>query len=254
MYIDIDFSIEWEEQFQQRLDQDGPFASWEMFNLAYEAEEYQAVPSFDGLVAPTYLPQLQPYDHQLETARKVVEELNGKAILADEVGLGKTIEAGLVLKEYMIRGLVKKVLILAPASLVNQWASELNEKFYIPAVPQKKTYVWEQADVVVASMDTAKREPHRDIVLNQPYDLIIIDEAHKLKNSKTKSYAFIKQLKKRFCLLLTATPVQNRIEELFHLVSILKPVISVTKKHLKQNINEIVVKMHTKTFSLSFVV
>ncbi|GAK03358.1 LOW QUALITY PROTEIN: superfamily II DNA/RNA helicase, SNF2 family [Geomicrobium sp. JCM 19037] len=224
MYIDIDFSIEWEEQFQQRLDQDGPFASWEMFNLAYEAEEYQAVPSFDGLVAPTYLPQLQPYDHQLETARKVVEELNGKAILADEVGLGKTIEAGLVLKEYMIRGLVKKVLILAPASLVNQWASELNEKFYIPAVPQKKTYVWEQADVVVASMDTAKREPHRDIVLNQPYDLIIIDEAHKLKNSKTKSYAFIKQLKKRFCLLLTATPVQNRIEELFHLVSILKPV------------------------------
>ncbi|GAJ98598.1 superfamily II DNA/RNA helicase, SNF2 family [Geomicrobium sp. JCM 19055] len=108
MYIDIDFSTDWEQEFQKRLDSDGPFASWEMFNLAFEAEEHRAVPSFDGLVAPSYLPNLTPYEHQLETARRVVEDMNGKAILADEVGLGKTIEAGLVLKEYMIRGLVKK--------------------------------------------------------------------------------------------------------------------------------------------------
>ena len=64
--------------------------------------------------------------------------MNGKAILADEVGLGKTIEAGLILKEYMIRGLVKKVLILVPASLVSQWAVELNSKFHIPAVSKEK--------------------------------------------------------------------------------------------------------------------
>lgn len=64
--------------------------------------------------------------------------MNGKAILADEVGLGKTIEAGLILKEYMVRGLVKKVLILVPASLVSQWAYELNTKFFIPAVAQKE--------------------------------------------------------------------------------------------------------------------
>ena len=61
-----------------------------------------------------------------------------KPFLADEVGLGKTIEAGLILKEYMIRGLVKKVLILVPASLVTQWASELNSKFFIPASPKEK--------------------------------------------------------------------------------------------------------------------
>ncbi|SDI32197.1 DEAD/DEAH box helicase [Natribacillus halophilus] len=223
MHIDISFSTDWEETFKAALDNEGPWASWEMFSLAYEAEEHKAVPSFDGLVAPTHLPELSLYDHQWETARRVVEDMNGKAILADEVGLGKTIEAGLVLKEYMIRGLVKKALILSPASLVNQWTQELNEKFYIPAVPQKKTYVWDQCDVVVASMDTAKRAPHRDIVMEQPYDMIIIDEAHKLKNANTKNYAFIKSLKKRFCLLCTATPVQNRIEELFHLVSILKP-------------------------------
>src|SRR5690606_34143025 len=117
----------------------------------------------------------------------------------------------------------KKVLILVPASLVSQWASELNQKFYIPAVAQKKSYMWEQYDVIVSSIDTAKRNPHRDIVYQQDYDLIIIDEAHKLKNNKTKNYEFVQNLKKKFCLLLTATPIQNRIEEIFNLVSLLKP-------------------------------
>ncbi len=123
----------------------------------------------------------------------------------------------------MVRGLVKKVLILVPASLVSQWAYELNTKFFIPAVAQKKSYSWEQADVIVSSIDTAKRSPHRDIVLNLEYDLIIIDEAHKLKNNKTKNYEFAQRLKKKFCLLLTATPVQNKIDEIFNLVSLLKP-------------------------------
>ncbi len=84
-----------------------------------------------------------------------------------KLGLGKTIEAGLILKEYMIRGLVKKVLILSSASLVTQWAYELNSKFYIPAVTQRKSYVWEQCDVVVSSIDTAKRNPHREIIYNR---------------------------------------------------------------------------------------
>ncbi len=123
----------------------------------------------------------------------------------------------------MIRGLVKKVLILVPASLVTQWASELNSKFHIPAVAQRKSYVWEQCDVVISSIDTAKRNPHRDIIYNQDYDLVIIDEAHKLKNNKTKNYEFVQNLKKKFCLLLTATPIQNRISEIFNLVSLLKP-------------------------------
>lgn len=64
--------------------------------------------------------------------------MRGRAILADEVGLGKTIEAGLVLKEYLIRGLVKRALILVPASLVLQWVRELHHKFGIAAVAQKK--------------------------------------------------------------------------------------------------------------------
>lgn len=223
MVVNIHFDSSWQEGFLKRFHQDGPWGNWELYKLAVESEQHTVIEEFEGLVAPKHLPNLTPLPHQLEAARQVVENMNGKAILADEVGLGKTIEAGLILKEYMIRGLVKKVLILVPASLVTQWTKELNEKFFIPAVAQKKSYVWEKCDVVVSSIDTAKRSPHQEIIYKQDYDLIIIDEAHKLKNNKTKNYQFAQNLKKKFCLLLTATPIQNKISEIFNLVSLLKP-------------------------------
>ncbi|MED1205151.1 DEAD/DEAH box helicase [Heyndrickxia acidicola] len=223
MDISINFDQSWGEELLQRFQNDGPWGNWELYKLAIEMEKHHIIPEFEGLQAPKHLSGLKPLPHQLEVAKQVVENMNGKAILADEVGLGKTIEAGLILKEYMIRGLVKKVLILVPASLVSQWAFELNTKFYIPAIAQKKSYVWEQCDCVVSSIDTAKRSPHREIIYEQNYDLVIIDEAHKLKNHKTKNYEFVQNLKKKFCLLLTATPIQNRIDEIFHLVSLLKP-------------------------------
>ncbi|MGM7701950.1 DEAD/DEAH box helicase [Pseudalkalibacillus sp. Hm43] len=223
MTFSIQHDQSWASDFLKRMDEDGPWANWELYQLALEAEKSLIIPEFLGLQAPRHIPHVQILPHQLEVARKVIEDMNGKGILADEVGLGKTIEAGLIMKEYMIRGLAKKILILVPASLVIQWTHELNTKFLIPAVPQKKAYVWEQCDVVVSSIDTAKRSPHRDIVLNQDYDLIIIDEAHKLKNKKTKNYEFVQHLKKKYCLLLTATPIQNRVEEVFNLVSLLKP-------------------------------
>ncbi|RYL92331.1 DEAD/DEAH box helicase [Sporolactobacillus sp. THM7-4] len=219
----IHFDHSWQDQFLKRISEDGPWAKEGMFQLAYQAEKERLVPSFHGLIAPGRLPQLSLHPHQIETARAVIEDMHGKAILADEVGLGKTIEAGLIMKEYMIRGLAKKILVLVPASLVLQWVGELNRKFSIPAVPQRKTYVWSQCDIVISSIDTAKREPHRSLVLQQDYDLVVIDEAHKLKNHKTKNYQFVQSLKKKFCLLLTATPIQNRLSEIFYLVSLLKP-------------------------------
>lgn len=223
MIPDIHFDHEWPEQFAKHLDQDGPWANWELYQLSCEVQKRLAIPSFEGLQAPNHLPDFTPLPHQLEVAQRVIEQMNGKAILADEVGLGKTVEAGLILKEYMIRGLAKKILILVPASLVSQWVKELREKFLIPAVEQKKSYVWEQCDVVVSSLDTAKRSPHRETVLSIQYDVVIIDEAHKLKNSKTKNYEFVRNLKKKYCLMLTATPIQNKIDEIFNLVSLLKP-------------------------------
>ncbi|PYZ99204.1 ATP-dependent helicase [Alteribacter lacisalsi] len=217
------FDQKWGEALSARLVQNGPWSSWNLFSLALQAEEQLSIEHFDGLEAPKHLPHLNIFPHQMEAAERVLTKMNGKAILADEVGLGKTIEAGLILKEYMIRGLVKKVLILVPASLVTQWCRELNSKFYIPAVEQRKSYVWDSCDVIVSSIDTAKRDPHRSVIYEQDYDMIIIDEAHKLKNKNTKNYQFVRNLKKKFCLLLTATPVQNKLSEVFHLISILKP-------------------------------
>ncbi|NBD26306.1 DEAD/DEAH box helicase [Paenibacillus glycinis] len=220
--VELHFDRAWLQQLQERVDRNGPWDDWTLYQLAVEAEQSKLVSSFDDLQCLRSLPSFEPMPHQISTARKVLHEMSGRAILADEVGLGKTIEAGLVLKEYMVRGLVKRALILVPASLVLQWVRELNTKFGISAYAQKKDHSWGY-DVVVASMDTAKRDPHRDKLLNQDYDMLIIDEAHKLKNKKTTNYQFVNAMRKKYCLLLTATPVQNDLDELFNLITLLKP-------------------------------
>lgn len=222
-HLQIHFDTTWFEELEARENNNGPWDNWTLYQLAYETEQASLIHSFDELLCLAHVPQLDPLPHQIETAKKVLTEMRGRAILADEVGLGKTIEAGLILKEYIIRGLVQKVLILVPASLVLQWVRELNQKFGIAAAAQKKEYMWEQCSVIVASMDTAKRDPHRSIVLNMEYDMLIVDEAHKLKNRKTTNYQFINQVHKKYCLLLTATPIQNDLKELFNLITLLKP-------------------------------
>ncbi|WP_163526349.1 DEAD/DEAH box helicase [Halobacillus ihumii] len=212
------------ETLSNNLTQPDSLCSWDEFKLGYNALHYRSVPEFNGVLSTKHLPHVDFLDHQIQACEKVIHEMNGRAILADEVGLGKTLEAGLILKEYMIRGMAKKVLILTPASLVNQWIQELNEKFYIQAAtPRKKVAAWSDWDITVTSIDMAKRENHKDEILSISYDMIIIDEAHKLKNHQTKNYQFVKQLKKTYCLLLTATPIQNNLSDLFNLVSILKP-------------------------------
>lgn len=222
--VDIHVDRHWFDELQTRAHKNGPWDDWTMYQLAYEAEQTSIIKHFDELQCLAHLPMLEPLPHQLDAAKKVLTEMRGRAILADEVGLGKTIEAGLILKEYMLRGLVKKTLILVPASLVLQWVRELNQKFGIQAVAQKKPYMWSQYDCIVASMDTAKRSPHKEIIADIDYDMLIIDEAHKLKNKRTTNYQFIKNdVRKKYCLLLTATPVQNDMKELYNLINILKP-------------------------------
>ena len=125
----IDKSSKWREGFIERLENREAWDNWKLFKMSYEIAKKNLITDFRGLQSPNYLPNLKPLAHQLEAAETVIERMNGKAILADEVGLGKTIEAGLILKEYLIRGLVKKALILAPASLVDQWIGEMNQKF-----------------------------------------------------------------------------------------------------------------------------
>jgi SNF2 family DNA or RNA helicase len=221
--VPIRMDRRWLNHFITHIEQDNGWTTWDRFQLAVEAAQAETVPEFDTLQCLKVLHGFTPLPHQVDTARRVLGEMRGRAILADEVGLGKTIEAGLILKEYMIRGLVKKVLILVPSSLVLQWTRELNQKFQIPAMAQKKAWMWDQYDVLVASIDTAKRDPHRAAVLSTHYDMLIVDEAHKLKNRRTKNWQFVNEIQKKYSLLLTATPMQNDLHELYNLVTLLKP-------------------------------
>jgi len=196
---------------------------WSLFQLYGTATQATLAPNFEDLLALEHIQGFIPLPHQIATARRVIQELHGRAILADEVGLGKTIEAGLIIKEYLLRGLVRKILILVPASLVLQWTRELREKFRVECHAQKNEWCWRQYDIVVASLDTAKREIHRTAILNEPWDMLIIDEAHKLKNSKTRNWQTVNQIPNKFMLLLTATPMQNNLKELHTLITLLRP-------------------------------
>ena len=115
------------------------FDDLDWHRLAQTADELSLTHGFSELLCVSHLAErwqqvgVIPYPHQIKTAEKVLREMRGQAILADEVGLGKTIEAGIILKEYLLRGLVKRALILVPASLCWQWYQELYEKFDIQA-------------------------------------------------------------------------------------------------------------------------
>ena len=88
----------------------------------------------DELLCVPHLKGIETFWYQTETVRKVLKQFRGRVLLADEVGLGKTVEAGMVLKEYLLRGMVERVLVLVPASLVGQWREELETKFDISCV------------------------------------------------------------------------------------------------------------------------
>jgi SNF2 family DNA or RNA helicase len=206
------------------------WAPLDWYLLAHQAEQLSLLTSrHESLLVLTNLQNrwkkagVVAYPHQIAATEQVIKEMNGCAILADEVGLGKTIEACMIMKEYMLRGMVSRVLILTPAGLCWQWYGELKEKFGVLATIQRSEYDWERSRVIIASMDRAKRNPHREIIHSLTYDMVIIDEAHKLKNHKTMNWQFVNGIKRKYTLMLTATPVQNDLSELYTLITLLKP-------------------------------
>ncbi|HAZ22060.1 MAG TPA: ATP-dependent helicase [Firmicutes bacterium] len=205
------------------------FDTWKAFQLSYKAEQIAARPGFESLLCLEHLRErwrkagVVTYPHQLKVLRRVVGKMRGRAILADEVGLGKTIEAAMVLIEYYLRGLAKKVLILTPASLCRQWQMELQDKFGLRFVTARRPEDWEHYDLVVASIDAAKRPENAEVILHLNYDMLIVDEAHKLKNVNTRNYQLVSGIHKKYFLLLTATPLQNNLKELYNLITLLRP-------------------------------
>ena len=215
----------------------GDCARW--FNLRERLNHLSLVQGFDELLCESQLVGLQPLWHQIETVRKVLRQFHGRVLLADEVGLGKTIEACMVLKEYAMRGMAERALILTPASLVGQWREELETKFglqfattYDPLSRDDPAAFWAQKHVV-ASIATARRREHADHLAANNYDIVIVDEAHHLKDRTSQSWKLVDALNKRFLLLLSATPVQNDLVELYNLLTLLKPGIFKTPKEFR---------------------
>lgn len=177
--------------------------------------------------------QVDMNPHQVDAALfAFASPLSKGALLADEVGLGKTIEAGLVISQRWAEG-KRRILIIAPSNLRKQWHQEMNEKFFIPCtIIESKSYnaaikaanfrPFDCNDSVVICSYQFARNKAADVHAT-PWDLVVIDEAHRLRNVYKPSNVIANTLKaalaERHKLLLTATPLQNSLLELFGLVS-----------------------------------
>ena len=194
-----------------------------------------------------------PLPHQLHVLNRAMETNNIRYILADEVGLGKTIEAGMIIRELKSRGLVSRILVVCPTGLVTQWASEMQEKFHekfqviLPSdydTIRRLTDnddVYGQFDQVISPMDSIKpiekhagwseekvekyNEERIYSIINSGWDLIIIDEAHRVAGSsgEVARYKLGNLLAQAspYLLLLSATPHNGKTEPFLRLIRLL---------------------------------
>ncbi len=201
--------------------------------LASDLVRRRSSDSSDKLAVAVAGAQVDMNPHQVDAALfAFASPLSKGALLADEVGLGKTIEAGLVISQRWAEG-NRRILIIAPSNLRKQWHQELNEKFFIPCtILESKSYnaeikaanfrPFEPPDSVVICSYQFARNKAADVHAT-PWDLVVIDEAHRLRNVYKPSNIIANTLKgalaERNKLLLTATPLQNSLLELYGLVS-----------------------------------
>jgi adenine-specific DNA-methyltransferase len=199
---------------------------------AYELTRRCPSDSVEKFTAALMDSQVDLKPHQVDAALFAFRSPFSKgAILADEVGLGKTIEAGIVLSQKWAER-KRKILIIAPSSLRMQWGQELADKFYLPstvldsklfkqAIKAGSLNPFESAEIVICSYYFARNKSAEVASVN--WDLAVIDEAHRLRNVYKPGNMIANDLKKCLAhapkLLLTATPLQNSLMELYGLVS-----------------------------------
>ena len=220
----------------------GSFDSSELFKLRMEADEVSSDSEISELISYGEIAKNLSYDlpYQRDGALRLLRDLNATALLADEVGLGKTITAGMVIKEGVSRGWFSRVVILCPPSLVDQWVCEMSEKFDLDFAIVENESDWKKA-YVVASIDRVKifnrktGKFRHEAAHEISWDLVIVDEAHKLKERNTVRWRFVDRLRKKRFLLLTATPFQNDLLELYNLLHILKRGHLGTMKEFRKN-------------------
>jgi superfamily II DNA or RNA helicase len=191
-----------------------------------------------------------PLPHQLHVLNRALSNNNVRYILADEVGLGKTIEAGLIIKELKTRGLIKRILVVCPTGLVTQWSLEMqdkfNEKFHVILPEDYDTIrkitgnedVYGQFDQVISPMDSIKplerrvgwteekiaqyNEGRIYSIINSGWDLVVIDEAHRVAGSSGEvarhKLGKLLAAASPYLLLLTATPHNGKTEPFLRLI------------------------------------
>lgn len=194
-----------------------------------------------------------PLPHQLHVLNRAMQTNTIRYILADEVGLGKTIEAGMIIRELKARGLIRRILIVCPTGLVTQWASEMQEKFHekfnviLPSDYEMirrltdNVDVYGQYDQVISPMDSIKpiekhvgwdderveryNEERIYSIINSGWDLIIIDEAHRVAGSSGEvsryKLGYLLSQASPYLLLLSATPHNGKTEPFLRLVRLL---------------------------------
>jgi superfamily II DNA or RNA helicase len=210
------------------------------FFLFIESARIKTAFAYDPHFAVS-LSGVRPLPHQLEAVyERILPQVRLRFLLADDPGAGKTIMAGLLLKELKLRNAIDRVLILAPAPLTIQWQDELRSKFSetfevvnsILAKNQLAGNPWERFRQCIASIDFAKRDDVAPGILQVDWDLVIIDEAHKCSARtqgddlrRTGRYKLAEELSRitERILLLTATPHQGDVKQFHNFLRLLDP-------------------------------
>lgn len=211
----------------------GGLSDYQAKYYAYELQRSYASDHVGKLAGLLFDAQVEPKPHQIDAALFALQTpfLKG-VILADEVGLGKTIEAGIVISQYWAER-KRNILIITPSSLRQQWQQELLEKFMIPSSlldPKSKFELLGNGDsrtpqVLICSYEFALRN---EASLIKAWDLVVADEAHRMRNHWSGAGKIADSVSRivsgsHKTILLTATPLQNRLEELYGLVSVIDP-------------------------------
>jgi superfamily II DNA or RNA helicase len=212
----------------------------EVFFLAVEGHRVRYAYQFDPLYAVN-VSQVDPLPHQIEAVyHYILRNPSIRFLLADDPGAGKTIMTGLLLKELKYRGLVQRALIVVPGHLKDQWLREMKERFsetftVVDRSVMNATWgrnVWQEQPLVITSMDFAKQEDVSATLAETQWDLVVVDEAHKMaayrygeKTTKTERYKFGELLSRisRFLLFLTATPHRGDPENFRLFLDLLEP-------------------------------
>jgi superfamily II DNA or RNA helicase len=178
--------------------------------------------------------------HQLWVCKRVLESWPTRWLVADDVGLGKTIEAGLILTPLLFSGRVRRLLILAPASLVEQWQVRLREMFdiristYAPAVDTETSDYWNTHDKIIASAHTLRLDTSgrwNRLLEAKPWDLVLVDEAHHMNvdddGRRTLSFELVERLQEsgriQSMVLFTGTPHRGKDHGFLSLLKLLRP-------------------------------